>query len=171
MPALKSTFRMIGTLTIRVRDARTRRLLRTWSKRNTITYAAGDIVRSLMAQRATDPAPAQYQFGSMRFGTDSTPADRSQTDLISEVVGIRRELNDAAKVDGINGEITLEATLEAGDGNGEIYREAGIFTLGAGAYDANQGGTLQMFARQVHPPLTKSSAIIFDFSWTFQFTT
>jgi hypothetical protein len=143
-----------------------------WSKRNTITYGAGDIVRALLAQRVTDPPPAQYQFGSMRFGTDSTPADRSQVNLISEVVGVRRALPDVSKVDdGISGEITLEATLEAGDGNGETYREAGVFTLGAGAFDANEGGTLKMFSRQVHPPLTKSSAISFDYSWTFQFTT
>jgi hypothetical protein len=169
--SFKSRFLMTGTLTIRVRDARTGKLLRTWTKRNTITYAAGDLVRALLAQRATDPAPAEYQFGSMRFGTDSTSAERSQTNLITEVIGVRRELIDAAKVDGVSGEISLEATLGAVDGNGETYREAGLFTLGAGAFDANQGGTLQMFSRQVHPPLTKSSAIIFDYSWTIQFTT
>jgi hypothetical protein len=166
-----SRLRMIGTLTIRVRDARTGRQLRVLQKRNTITFAAGDLVRSLLAQRATDPAPAQYQFGSMRFGTDNTTPTRAQTDLIGEVVGIRKELTDGQKVDGVSGEITLDASILSTEGNGNTFQEAGVFTLGAGTYDANQGGTLKMFSRQVHAPLAKTTGIIFDYSWTFQFTT
>lgn len=166
-----SRLRMIGTLTIRVHDARTGRQLRVLQKRNTITFDAGDIVRSLLAQRATDPAPGQYKFGSMRFGTDSTAATRSQTDLIGEVLGIRKELTDGQKVDGISGEISLDASLLSGEGNGNTFQEAGVFTLGAGTYDANVGSTLMMFSRQVHAPLAKTSGIVFDYNWTYQFTT
>lgn len=163
--------RMVGTLTIRVKDARTGRQLRLVQKRNTITFAAGDIVRSLLAQRATDPSPSEYSWGSMRFGTDNTPASRGQTDLITEVVGIRKELTDSQKNDGVSGEITLDASIQSAEGNGNTFQEAGVFTLGAGLYNANVGGTLQMFARQVHAPLAKTAGIVFEYNWTFQFTT
>ena len=166
-----SRLRMVGTLTIRVRDAKTGRQLRVLQKRNTITFAAGDIVRSLLAQRATDPSPAQYQFGSMRFGTDNTTPTRRQLNLIAEVVGVRTELTDLQLVDGVSGEVSLDASVLSNEGNGNTYQEAGVFTLGAAAYDANQGGTLKMFSRQVHAPLAKTIGIIFDYNWTFQFTT
>jgi hypothetical protein len=162
---------MIGTLTIRVRDARTGRQLRVIQKRNTITFEAGDIVRAMLAQRATDPSPTEYKFGSMRFGTDNTTAIRSQTDLITEVIGLRKELTDGQKVDGISGEISLDATIESTEGNGNTFQEAGVFTIGSGTYDANVGGTVKMFSRQTHAPLAKTSAIAFDYTWTFQFTT
>lgn len=166
-----SRLRMVGTLTVRVRDAKTGRQLRVLQKRNTITFDAGNIVRSLLAQRASDPAPAQYQFGSMRFGTDNITPTRLQTDLMTEVVGIRKELTDLQLVDGVSGEISLDASILSTEGNGNTFQEAGVFTLGAAAYDANQGGTLKMFARQVHAPLAKTTGIIFDYNWTFQFTT
>jgi hypothetical protein len=163
--------RMVGTLTIRVRDARTGRQLRILQKRNTITFDAGDIVRSLLAQRATDPAPEEYQFGSMRFGTDSTAPTRSQINLISEVLGIRKELTDGQKNDGLSGEISLDASLLSGEGNGNTFQEAAVFTLGASTYDVDVGGSLKMFSRQVHAPLAKTSGIVFDYNWTYQFTT
>jgi hypothetical protein len=162
---------MVGTLTLHVRDARTGRVLRTLRKRNTITFDAGDIVRGLVAQRATDPAPGEYKFGSMRFGTDNTAPVRADTDLIAEIVSVRKQLTDGQKVDGVSGEITVDATLQSGDGNGNTFQEAGVFTEGAGAFDANVGGSLKMFARQVHGAVAKNSGLVFDYSWTFQFTT
>lgn len=166
-----SRMRMVGTLTIHVRDADTGRVLRTVQKRNTITFDAGDIVRSLLAQRATDPAPAEYSFGSMRFGTSATAPTRSQTDLITEISAVRKELLDGQKTDGVSGEITLDATLASGDGNGNTFQEAGVFTLGAGVYSANPGGSLKMFSRQIHSGLAKTAMVVFDYNWTFQFTT
>lgn len=170
-PSTLQRVRLSGTLTVRVRDVRTGRIVRTVQKRNTITFDAGDVVRSLLAQRASDPAPAEYRFGSMRFGTDNTTPTRSDTDLIGEVTSVRKELTDGQKVDGITGEITLDASLQSGDGNGNTFQEAGVFTYGAGAFNANQGGTLKMFSRQVHAPLAKTAGLVFDYNWTFQFTT
>lgn len=169
--SLISRLRIVGTLSIRVRDAVTGRQLRVVQKRNTITFNAGDIVRSLLAQRSTDPAPAEYQFGSMRFGTSDVAPTRSQTDLVTEVLGIRKELTDGQLIDGVSGEISLDASLLSGEGNGNTFQEAAVFTLGASTYDANVSGSLQMFSRQVHAPLAKVSGIVFDYTWTYQFTT
>jgi hypothetical protein len=163
--------KMRGVLSIHVRDAKSGRVLRTVLKRNTITFDAGDVVRSLLAQRATDSAASELQWRSMRFGTSNTAPTRSDTDLIAEVVSVRKELTDSQKIDGVSGEITVSATLGSGDGNGNTYQEAGVFTFGAGAYDANVGGSLKMFSRQVHSALAKTSGVVFDYNWTFQFTT
>jgi hypothetical protein len=162
---------MRGTLVIEVRTTRRQRLIRRIIKRNVITFDAGDIIRALVAQRATDPTPASFRMGSMRFGTNNTPPQRSDTNLIGEVVSIRKALPDIQKIDGLSGEISFTATLASGDGNGNTFQEAGLFTFGSALFDANVGGNLKCFARQVHAPLAKTSGVVFDYTWTLQFTT
>jgi len=166
-----SELKMQGTLTIHHRDAKTGAVIWTHTKRNIITFAAGDIVRALMAQRATDTPATQLQWGSIRLGSSSQAPSRYDTDLIMEVAGLRRELTDAKKVNGVTGEIALQATLLSTEGNGFTFQEAGVFTLGAAAYSADVGGSLQLWARQVHAAFTKSNAFSVDYNWTFQFTT
>jgi hypothetical protein len=164
-----SRMRMIGTLTIRVRDVRTKRVLRVWRKRNTITYAAGDIVRDLLAQRATDAAPAELKLGSMRFGTNDTSPTRGDTNLLNEIASVRRQLTDLTKINGGTGEISLHATMEGTAGNGYTYQEAGLFTNGV-TWNADVGGNLQMFTRQVHPAIEKTAAVSLEYDWKLQFT-
>lgn len=168
---IRSPLTMKGTLVIEVRTAARRRLLRRITKRNVITFDAGDIVRALVAQRATDPVAANFRMGSMRFGANNTPPLRSDTDLIGEVVSVRKELTDLQKVDGLSGEISFTATLQTSDGNGNTFQEAGLFTHGAGVFSANVGGNVKAFARQVHAPIAKTSGVVFDYTWTLQFTT
>lgn len=165
-----SKVKMIGTLTIHVREAKTGRVVRTVIKENTITYDAGDVLRGLLAQRTTDYAATQLSIGSMRFGTSNTAPTRSDTDLYAEVAAIRKQLLDVNKVDGITGEISFQATLGTADGNGSTFQEAGLFTIGA-AWNNDVGGSLQMFARQIHSPIPKTSGFSLDYDWTIQFTT
>ena len=169
-PQFLSAIRMIGTLTIHVRDAKTRAILRTLTKRNTITYDAGDVVRSLIAQRATDYAPATLQMGSMRFGTNNTAPTRSDTDLLGEVVPVRKQLLDVNKINGVSGEISFQTTLQATDGNGNTFNEAGLFTRGA-TWNDSVGPSLLMFSRQIHGDIAKTSGLELDYNWTIQFTT
>ena len=167
--SLLSRMRMVGVLTIHVRDAKTNRVLRTIVKRNTITFAAGDIVRALLSQRATDDTAAELQLGSMRFGTSATSPTRYDTDLLGEVSTVRRELSDAKKVNGVTGELSLRATIEATAGNGNTYREAGLFTKGV-SWNGAVAGSLQCFARQVHAAIEKTGSIALEYNWTLQFT-
>ena len=166
-----SIFKMAGTLIIHVKDANGQ-LLRTIYKRNTITFNAGDMVRSLLCQRTADPEAADLQLGSMRFGMGTTAATRYDLDLVQEVTAVRRQLTDVQKVNGITGEVSLLATLGTGDANGlpNPLTEAGLFTRGM-HWNNNVGGTLKLWARQVHAPISKSSAISLDYTWTLQFTT
>ncbi|MAG64690.1 MAG: hypothetical protein CMK74_02280 [Pseudomonadales bacterium] len=165
-----SELKMKGTLTIHHRDLQGN-IIWTWSKRNTITFDAGDIVRALMAQRVADTAAVELQWGSMRFGTSNLAPTRYDTDLIAEETALRKALLDTNKVDGISGEITLQTTMLSTEGNTKVFQEAGVFTLGAGVFNDAVGGSLQMWARQVHAAFTKSDTFSVDYSWTFQFTT
>ena len=166
---LLSRLKMVGILYIKVRDVASGKVIRTICKRNSITYDAGNIVRQLLSQRATDALAVELQLGSMRFGTDSTPAARTDTGLYNEISATRGQLTDDAKLDGGAGEITLHAVMESGVGNGNTYREAGLFTRGP-AWDSEVGGSLMCWARQIHPAVEKSSAIALEYDWTLQFT-
>lgn len=164
-----SRMQMRGILTVHVRDAKTDAILRTITKLNTITYDAGDIVRALLCQRATDAAPEELQLGSMRFGISNVAATRYDTNLLGEITAVRRQLVDDKKVNGGSGELSLRATMESSAGNGYTYQEVGLFTLGT-TWDADVGGNLQCFARQVHAEIPKSSAIALEYNWVLQFT-
>jgi hypothetical protein len=167
---LSSRIKMRGVLTIHVREVATGRVLRTIVKKNTITFDAGNVMRSLIAQRVSDPAPAELQMGSMRFGTSSTTPTRYDTNLLAEVPAVRKELTDVKKVSGITGEISFQATILSTEGNGSTFCEAALFTRGT-FWSDSVGGTLQMFSRQIHSSIAKTAAISLDYNWTIQFTT
>lgn len=167
--ALDSRLRMSGVLTIHIKDVVTNAVLQTIIKKNTITFLAGDIVRTLLAQRATDTAATEFQLGSMRFGTNNTTPTRYDTNLLGEIAAVRRELTDDKKVNGVTGEISLRATMESSAGNGYTYREAGLFTKGT-TWDGSVGGSLQCFSRQIHSAVEKTSSIALDYNWVLQFT-
>lgn len=163
--------KMRGRLTIHVLDSKTGRVLKTIHKQNTITFDAGNIVRGLLAQRATDHAAANLSIASMRFGTDNTTPTRSDTDLIAEVSAVRKQLGDSAKTNGITGEIIFQATLESGDGNGNTFREVALFTRGdTWNNDVNSSEGLEMFSRQINPAVEKTAGITLEYNWGLQFT-
>lgn len=158
-----------GLLTVRVRSTITGRVLRTWTKRNTIVYAAGDIIRDLFMQQAAVVA-SELKLGSMRFGTNNTPPARSDTDLYGEITSTRYQIVDDDKVNGELGEVIIHASMDGATGNGNTYQEAGLFTAGA-AWDGNVGGNLKCYARQVHSAIAKTSSVALEYEWGLQFMT
>ena len=163
--------KMRGDLTIHVRNAKTGRIIRTIHEQNVITDEAGNVMRTLLAQRATDFSPGYYALGSMRFGTNNTIPTRADTILGSEVVSARKQLLDTDKSNGSAGELELKATLLPADANGNTLREVAMFTTGA-SWNGNVGPTdgLWMFNRQIHAPVEKSIAITLEYNWAIQFT-
>lgn len=163
---------MIGVLQVTTRDARTRAVIRTHVIRNKITFLTADVLVELLAQRTTDPVPARQLIHSMRMGTSNTPAARSDTNLGAFVIGVA--LGDVNKITGVPGELQLVATLESGDGNGNTYREAGLFTAGASPSTSDAPGTTpgstRMLARQIHPDIPKTLSVIIDYQWAISFT-
>lgn len=163
---------MMGTISMVIRDAKTRRVKRRLTIRNKITYLAADVLVELIAQRTTDPAPAQDLVYSLRVGTSNTAASRSDINLGSFVFGTA--LVDVNKITGGPGELSFVATLESGDANGVTLAEAGLFTAGVSPSVSNSPGInpgdTRMIARQVYPGIPKTSAIVIDYSWTISFT-
>lgn len=168
-----SAIPMVGTLSIRVRDAKTHRVKRRVTIKNKITYLAADVLVEMLAQRTgTDPAATTGRVYSMRMGTANTPAARTDTNLGAFSIGV--QITDVNKVSGASGEITFIATLESGDANGVTLREAGLFTAGTAPATNNAPGTTpgttRMIARQIYPDIAKTSSVVIDYSWTISFT-
>lgn len=165
---------MRGDLTIRVRNARTKKLIRRIAIRNKITFLAADVLVEMLAQRSTDPNTAYDQVWSMRMGLSNTVASRADQNLGAFAIG--KQLFDVNKVTGVPGELEFTATLESGDSNGVTLQEAGLFTRGnAGSPTPSDPpgtspGDVRMFARQIHPAIPKTSAIVLEYSWRIAFT-
>jgi len=171
---LKDGIAMRGDLCVIVRDAVTLEQLKRIEIRNKITFLAADVLVELLAQRGTDPLTSYDKMFSMRMGTSNTAASRSDTNLGAFIIG--KELFDVNKVTGVPGELEFTSQLAAGDGNGNTFQEAGLFTRGdalvATPSDATSTlpGKVRMFARQIHPAIPKTVAIVLDYSWRIAFT-
>lgn len=163
------TLKMKGTLVIHVRRGDHGPIIRTITKRNTITFDASEVVRQLVAQRGSDYDPAELMLGSMRFGTNDTTPSRYDTNLHAEDPTLRKQLTDSKKINGLPGELILQATLTTTEGNGDTLCEAGLFSVGT-LWNGAVGGSLKIFARQIHGAIAKTSSISLDYNWTLQFT-
>ena len=150
-----------GDLRIITRDASDFHILSVWEKKNVITFAGTEVLVKLMAPNVSLGANVQVesQIKAMRFGSSNTTPQR--TDL---ALG-----NDADRVIGASGTVEFNATLASGDGNGNTYREAGLFTRGT---DDDPGVTTgqEMFSRQILPDQIKTAAVELEFRWRITFT-
>lgn len=152
---------MRGDLRIRVRDAKTDAVLRRIQIKNTITYKALKALVHLLAQ-VTGDTVGNFKVTGLHVGTGATPPDRTQTALVTEVAIIA--LSDVPSEDKFitdSGpyELKILATLEASVGNGNTLQEAGLFLVNG-----------DMMARQVHPGIAKTAAIVIDYDWRIEFT-
>ena len=183
----KGSIAMRGDLSIVVRDALTKEAIKHIEIRNKITFLAADLLVELLAQRTTDSQPISValptphyehpnEIFSMRMGTSSVPAERTDTNLGAFVHGVL--LEDVSKITGVPGELQFVAQLGVGDANGNTLQEAGLFTRGdagaglATASDLPQTipGKVRMFARQGHAPVSKTAAITVEYSWRVALT-
>jgi len=165
---------MRGDLTIVVRSAISRKQIRRITIRNKITFLAADVLVEMLAQRSTDPDTTYDQIWSMRMGLSNTAASRADQNLGAFAIG--KQLFDVNKVTGVPGELEFTAVLEAGDSNGVTLQEAGLFTRGSAGSPTPSDlpgpdpGDVHLFARQIHPAIPKTSAIVLEYSWRIAFT-
>jgi len=166
---------MRGDLRILRRDARTQDILSVWEKKNVITYLGTEALVKLMAPNAAFGVNAQQenQLFSMRFGTNSTSPQRTDTGLAAEgfVSGsyVRIQFADANRIVGVSGTVEFTATMTTGYGNGLTYREAGLFTRGT-LNDPQLTASSIMFSRQVYPDQVKTAAVELEFRWRLTLT-
>lgn len=143
---------------------------------NTITYLARNILQDLVGQSnlALNPNPIENQLWSLRVGTNSTEASRSDTGLGASPPGDIHGVTFSQPVTtGVSGELIITAEIEASDTaiDGQTLREAGLFTRGtqdALSFPATHGE--RMFSRQAHGPITKQVGVGIQYVWTLVFT-
>jgi hypothetical protein len=188
-----------GEVLLRVLDKNGRCLYRHHDK-NSITYLAPLVLMDLMVQSDFDddgtainiegshPADTDRGFAVaqtvvsdpqknvvryMRVGTGDSPAARADTDLVAP---LDDQESATALISSItfptNSSIKFVATFAADKANAEDpIAEVSLWTRGS-ALSLDPVGTSdsRMFARQAHPPVTKTEAIMLEYSWTIFLT-
>lgn len=162
-PLITSPFDLQGHLSIERRDARTHRLISRWEKRNTIVHGAAQLIGQLLAPNAAFGANVQEQsqLRSMRFGSDNTTPQRTDTGLGSPLISLF-----LADTDRSISAATFEfrCLMDSATGNGQTYREAALYSRGDDDDpDITVGST--MFNRQVFPDQDKDSFTELLFRW------
>ena len=166
----KSDIKLRGDLAITRRDACTGAILNFWERKNVITYGGMDILVKLMAPNSAfgSAIQSESQIRSMRFGTNNTQPQRTDTTLANEAFAagspVRVELADGQRIVGAAGTVEYVATLSAAMGNDVVYREAGLFTRGTDNSPILTSNAI-LFARQVFPDQPKTSAVELEFRW------
>lgn len=183
----KAVIPMRGDLSVIVRRAKTGAVHWRYDIRNTITYLALKDMINLLAQLPTSPdGPESFQIAYLGVGGDASlppsPATRTDTDLnvpVLPVYGSRYFMDlTGGKTLQVTGpyELQLTATIPTTDLNGDTLREAGLFTKGIssattpGEYPAASGRYVELFARQIHPPVLKDPAFVIEYDWRIAFT-
>ncbi len=132
-------------LVVDVRDAATGEILETHEEHNLVTLAGRNLVRDLLNE-ASDTGLNYFA-----IGTGTAAAAEGDVALGAEVV--RDVFTQRSAADGV---LTIAYFLSSATANGSDLTEAGLFTL-------STAGT--MFARAVHPAITKTSSVTVTYTW------
>jgi hypothetical protein len=155
-----------GDVRMRVRDARSGEVLRNLEIRNRITQGGLGVLVRMLNYPGNDPEQASLYIANLGVGSGTGQPLASNTGLeLPLVPPVNLAVvspNVSVSVPGVGGSyyVTIMATLEAGQGNGNTLTEAGLYTAGGGALNAPI-----LVARQVHPAIDKTSAIVIDYEW------
>ncbi|MGL5247315.1 MAG: hypothetical protein ACRC8U_03865 [Brooklawnia sp.] len=148
-----------GDLRVTVRCAKTGRTIRHIQLKNQITSRGLRALVDMFRQYANSP-PSNYRFKEIRVGSGTTPPTRADTALVTPQATIQLlESSTEQSMLADPFEIRIVASLPATDANGVNLCEAAIGM-------AND----EIFARQVHTPIAKTSAVIVDYDWRITFT-
>ena len=184
-----------GEVLLRVLD-KNGTCLHRYEDKNAITYMAPLVIKDLLVQ-ATSPnmsvaasndhpsfegwginqnvqsdfEPTNNAIRYLQIGTGGgTPAVRQQQTLITPVASviIPTILYPTAS------SIRCIAQVDVNTANvAEPINEVGLLTKGTAAFDdeppVSPAGS-KLFARQVHPPVTKTEQVVLEYSWTVYFT-
>lgn len=183
-----ATIPMRGDLRIVVRRADSGKVQWRYEIRNTITYVALRGLVNLISQKTTS-TPADFAVSYLRVGTGTTPPVRADINLELPAPNAAAPftilLDDAAKFLTVSNpfEMKIVATLGAGDLNGLDLTEAGLLIRGGttatipappvspAVYLPAPTFYPELFARQIHPAIPKSGALVVDYDWRISFTT
>lgn len=166
--------RLKGHMRVRVLDANSNEELWREEKNNLVCVGAKQAITRLISQASLVAAPPDddddylnTKIWAIYSGTGDTAPTVSDTTL--DTVAFKKVCDQPFSVDLVNGEIECQMTMETGEGNGNTYKEAGLFSRGT-ADDPNTGGITDvlMYARQLHGQIEKTSSISIEYTWRFQ---
>lgn len=147
-----------GDLQLEIRDALSDSVIKRMAIKNTITYKGLLAPLKLLAQDGI--TVGDYRITRLWAGSNGIAPTRSDTALGSPtstdsvtggaitLTALNRTISEATS------ELIITATLGSGRANGTTLREVGLFTANG-----------DMFARQVHPGVEKSSLITVSYTW------
>jgi len=162
-----------GILRVRVYDVATGKRLQHEEKRNLVCKGAKEALVRLIAQASIHGgSPTNVDFEETKLwaiyaGTGTALPDVEDTEL--DTVAFKKECVQPIAFSILDGEATLQMTIESGEGNGNTFQEAGLFSRGDND-DPNAGGItgVLMYARQLHGAIAKTSGISIEYTWRFQ---
>lgn len=132
---MKDTFSMKGRYVIEARDAATNRLIKAWRLENALT-SINQSTRCQMLLGTYTGALDALQIKYFAFGTDSTPATASDTELGAEVY--RKQITQISQAD----PATIQSVVSLGSQECNYnIREIGVFA-GPNASSTPNSGTL-----------------------------
>lgn len=128
--------------------------------RNLITNGIKDVLGELLVQDFLGGArtTAQLKIDSIKMGTSNVTPARTQTALQS-APAVTKTLAAVNVARPSTGTYTFTVTMDTSEGNGNTFREVGLFT---------QDGT--MIARQVHADTAKDATKSLEYIWTLIFS-
>jgi len=163
-----------GQLIVRVRDAKTGKVLQVVDTPNTICVDGLNAMQFLLTALSTPDAKTQdaNKIWAIYVGTDNTTPAYAQTDLVTPEFykAVDQPVStDVGGTPAVLGYAMVECqmTMQSGEGNGNTFQEAGLFTRGTHASDDPSVGRtdVNMIARQLHAAIPKDSTISIEYTW------
>ena len=171
---------MRGILTVRARDAVSRRLVVQHTVKNMIVnrgFGALVLLLGQTTETGTDMDPLIVTPDSLRVhrlqvgdsgGSPAVPPALTQTGLLDptpvELLPVIETFMTTSPYE-IVARVTLESVTPA---NGKTLREAGLFTKGivpTPAPPVNPESLPRLVARQIHPEIAKTEALVVEYEW------
>lgn len=154
---LKTGIKVSGWVTITITHAHSGRKIVAYDGPNQITNTGLTAFGTLLAQQAK--VPTDLKVTSIKFGTSSTAATASQTDILGSLILDKSIVSYTEDVGGTPGTVAFETTLGTAEGNGNTINELGLMTA---------DGT--MIARRVTPAIPKTNLISVGVNWHIIFS-
>lgn len=162
-----SQVRVKGSVRIRIRDAKFGGIIREYHYPNLVCRGTKSAIAKLVSQQTTPDDYQKTKIWAIYAGSGATAP--AITDDTLETVEFKKACDQPYAVDPSAGTVTVQMTMETGEGNGITYTEAGLFSRGS-ADDPNSPGItdVTMYCRRVHGGIAKTVAISIEYEWTLQ---
>lgn len=175
---LSDGIKMRGSVGIKVRDVQGHVIRRIFTP-NTVCIGAQWALQRALLQITKPDDPTENQLWTIWAGTSNvapTNLDTAATMLPTvqfrhtpTVAELAARAYDVAMPGVPAGTLSIQTTMDIGEGNGNTFCECGLYTRGNND-DPTLTANHVLVARQIHPNVVKSAAISIEYTWRFTFS-